>query len=216
MNDVLNDYGVDGVVYSPYYLYKTHKCLVELKKITLPSEMRSIIETVYCDHDNSENLKKAKHLLEENREKMNRLAALSMNSLLNASSDTSESFTRFSEVKYVDILLVKKIHSNYSLELLSGDNVKLSKASGLMLRKEIAGKLQMNIVSVPKNKVYLPSLPDDLISLFRKYVFISKENIDLFNICIVDEFGRLSDVFGNKIEKKYFYDHNLGYYLKKE
>ena len=93
-------------VYAPYVLARTQEVLEPLREISIPRDIRTLIESTYADRDETDYYAYLKADLKENREKLERFANLSSGNALAVQPDT-EASTRYTEEETVDVLLLE-------------------------------------------------------------------------------------------------------------
>lgn len=198
----------NSMIYSPYILWKTWGILKDKKNISIPAELRAILENTYAD--NGKEPEFVKTLFDDmisRRKKLQLMAGGVMAGVMMPTGDDDEykAGTRYCELPYIDCLLVKKIDSigneaNMTLlddELLS---VTVDKKNRYITRQ-----LHTNIVAVARYNFGQANLEVPL--YLRKY---------FFGQLAVLEVGDNGNLFLNGIATKLFYTKNLGIYREKD
>ena len=129
-----SSFGGSAFVYSPFILCRSLEVWNKCFEVSLPEDLRSLIESTYEERIESDKMIRWKHDLEQGTQR--RLGVAALRQLANISlseagitrSDTQA--TRFSETDSLEVLLVKTIKiipdlKETQLKLLNGDSIKL-------------------------------------------------------------------------------------------
>ncbi|HOJ86254.1 MAG TPA: CRISPR-associated helicase Cas3' [Elusimicrobiales bacterium] len=206
-------------VYSKYVICRTLEVWGNLEKITLPNDIRNLIEKTYEERSELDMMERFKKELKEKSEKLRRFALINSSEGLKSQYDNEKKvLTRFSEFDNADVLLIKTIFFNkeeVKITFLNGETITLTKNKDIKNKKEIAIKILQNMLSVSE---YISPKPEksDYIKkdILKDYIFLDEDGI---RIAIVDETGELKSVSGDKISESYnlIYNKNIGYYAQK-
>ncbi len=134
-------------VYAPYVLLRTAEVLNDVKLISIPSDIRTLIETVYLDREEKKPFWiKCLEELKKQREKLAGLAlAATSETLPTRTDDEEKAGTRYGDYQTIDVLLLKNVcltKDDVSVELPDGRNIvfspyKISMEAVKMLHKWI-------------------------------------------------------------------------------
>ncbi len=139
-------------VYQPYVLWRSHQVLRPRAEVSLPDEIKTLLEATYeAQDDEPEYLHEAKADLERKRE---RLRALAQNVRADKTGfctmeDDERAATRYSEIPRTGALLVRSsdiVGTSASLVLSSGQMVKVDQFSR---NPWVSAQLHSNVVAVP-------------------------------------------------------------------
>lgn len=208
-----SDFGISGIIYSPYILHRTLEVWSHLCSVILPDQIRSLIEATYADREEqSVLLIEEKRRLQEKRNILRLMASRSFSTSTTALSDEDTS-TRYSEVDTVEILLLRswqKHGKGVSVVLLDGEQVELSSGLGSE-RKSIAAKLKLNTLMVSVDQAPR-GLPSQSLNWIKDYLYIG-EGRSILRVGIVMKSGEIRGIDGARESSSY--DPNLGYCFKK-
>lgn len=203
ISEPVDDFGVDGLVYSPFFLMKSLCVLSESNTVKIPADIRKLIDSVYCSDDTDPRLDKARTILSASFSKLSSLARLSLNTTLTASSD--DGFTRYSELETVDVLLLKEWNYPQSITTLDGTILNLSSGE----RKTLARTILFNTVPVQKRKIGLKGLSDDESSRLKPFVYIPDNRDERIRAIVVKD-SSIYDISGNR-QEGLRYSEELGF-----
>lgn len=217
-SDVQNVFGVNGVIYSPYVLYRTLKAIRNIVSISVPSEIRSLIESTYVYEDpENQSIKKAYDDLLFKRSQMENEARNAKN-LAQVTKNDNEVMTRYQTQKTSTLLLLKSYDpQSRIIELLDGHIIKLKETPSKQERISIASLLIQNTMTLSTKIIPEEAFILDKNSMLSPYIYFGeKENKEL-GVLLFSDKGKLFDVFKNEIiTKEIDYSHNIGYKQFKE
>lgn len=187
-------------VYAPYVLLKTLKVLENMQNITLPTDIRGLIESVY---DSTHDDKAYQPYLKTLNDKKTRLRNFALQGLSSVNKTMPEEAvqTRFSDIETMDVLLVKKIEFNVTderqnkgtiLTLLNGKKIFLP-LNGRLLKKNLIktiSELSLQIVKMPSYQIEKTKRQTYHNLLWLKdYFYIGKEDdlVAPLLVCIVND-----------------------------
>jgi len=213
-------WGKDGKVYLPYVLYRTLAVWQQRSHVSLPQDIRPLLEATYAEQEEFGILKKCKADVEANRVKLAGLARIG----LSAGGKTlpeSKATTRYSETENYEVLLIRKKsfdETGTSITLLSGEALRLPKHfknKGLQQWRSLATELQQNVVLVPEHLA--PSTPRHQIQWLKDFVYLGDKDESPFRAAIVQEDGNLCGInHGNALQGyELSYTPVYGYSAKK-
>lgn len=93
-------------VYAPYVLMRTQEVFEGRTQLTIPGDMRELIEATYAEREETGWYAELKHQLDKEVRKLERFAALGTSKAAETAPDT-EASTRYSEEETVEVLLLK-------------------------------------------------------------------------------------------------------------
>ncbi len=221
LNDAINDeksFGKSAKVYAPYILCRTLGVWQDILMVSLPSEIRVLLEATYKERGEKGNLARYKQDMEKRRDSLQRLA---LNSVSRGGKTLPESkaSTRYSETESVDVLLIKKqsyVKDGILLWFLDGSELLLPKFIDAAKRRQIAAELLKNIVLVPE---YLaPKAMTKQIEWLSDYIYLGDDEESPFRVAIVQDNDELQGVGHSIVSDKYNlnYDCCLGYKANKK
>lgn len=218
-------FGPGGFVYAPYILYRTMQALKGLSSISLPDDIRPLLEAVYAEREENGPPAGLKTLWEKNGEKLERMAKMAMSELGHAMQDADDRMgTRYSEDVTVNVLLLRQLVNDgqkLRARLLSDEILELPlrlPASAGKLRRQLARTIQRNTVSVSARLAPQGKIPNSAAAILKHYVFLGNENDPLFRIGILENSGTLRDCDGSPAHETYeiTYTKALGYRAEKK
>jgi CRISPR-associated endonuclease/helicase Cas3 len=193
----LNVWGKFGKFYMPYVLYRSLSVWQQKQHISLPQDIRPMLEATYAEQEESGILKKCKDDVKANRDKLAGLARIGL-STGGKTLPESRATTRYSETESCEVLLIRKKYSDETgaiLILLNGDKLLLSRNIKHKDRKEwrnIAARLQQNVVLVPQHLA--PSTSQQEIQWLKDFVYLGDRDESPFRVAIVRENGNLCGI----------------------
>ncbi len=209
-------------VYSLYVLCRTLEVWQNLKSVKIPGQIRPLLEQTYAERQESETYAPYKHELDKARERLERLALVSLSKGGTTQSDINPS-TRYSDQTSVDVLLIRKFFKNDSshiIHFLNEEQMSLDENLKINSKKkwrECSLTLVKNTVSVP---IYMAphAVPKKHIQWLKDYVYLGNEEDDsCFRIAMVNADGTLKGLSGEEVGGNYSlsYDSEAGYQAKK-
>lgn len=207
-----------GLVYDKYLLFRSLEIWKSLTEISLPADIRKLINATYSERvEESKVLKELKKEQQKKQKKLRRRALQGTNQ--NETSPEIISSTRYSEIEYVDLLLLTDLDKNGNemrlqflndSESISIERKQVKKRSGEW--KSVVLKLQKNLVRVQKRLAPQPPSMEE--RFLEPYLYLGEDG-DLVRIGIVDQStGRIK--FEDGSESEFFYDQRIGYYERKK
>lgn len=214
MKDPEKAFGVSSYVYPPYVLYRTAKTFEGVSTLTLPADIRPMIEKTYSD-ETPENgaIKSVLRNLEEKRREMERSARNAGSTNTNPGAD-DEAKTRYGDSPTSTVYIVRDFSiSERTVSFTDGTSVKLTSSPNHGERVRIAGKLMMNSVTIRRKDVPDEAFEAKGISLISPYVYTGNPEDKKAGILMLRD-GRIQDIYGNIIEN-HTYDDIIGYRKEK-
>ena len=211
-------FGPTAAVYAPYILCRTLEVWHSLSTVSLPDDIRNILEQTYAAREeqgefarmldamvNGDSCRGRKRL---GTSALRTLALAGMSELAPAASDESAP-TRYSQTESVDVLVLKHFSrqgQTVQLELADGSRLTLPNSN----RSLVAASLLNNSVSVPGNRAIRPQDISCLLWL-KPYMYISDIDRTRTRVVVMDESGYLSSPFDDSVEHSLSYDSLVGY-----
>jgi CRISPR-associated endonuclease/helicase Cas3 len=224
IEEILSDVNILGktkLIYFPYIIYRTLKVWNNKTHINLPLDIRTMIEETYEEKIENDVTNKWKNEVINQKDLLTNKAKITFCGLYKTLSDDLLT-TRYSEKEEnAEVLLVKKIiekDSQIILNLLNDEVFYIDKkCKSLKTKKQIAIKIQENIVSVPNYSA--PQTLLDKVSWLKDYIYIGdKKNNEYSKICLgIVKNNIVYDINDNIIKKGYFvsYCSTNGYSVSK-
>lgn len=213
-------WGKSGKVYLPYVLYRTLAVWQGKTKVSLPQEIRPLLEATYVEQEEVGILNKCKADVEKNREQLAGLARIGLSTGGRTLSESKAS-TRYSETESCEVLLIRKRSSDdrgTTLTLLNDEALflpKNAKSKGIKEWRRLAAELEKNVVLVPE---YLaPSTSRNQIQWLKELVYLGDRDESPFRIAVVGKDGTLSGIDNDNASQDYAlsYTPEWGYSARK-
>ncbi len=210
-------FGLSGIVYSKYVLFRTLKHWKNINQIVLPDDIRPVLEGTYenvCEEE--QNLYQYKRELENYKQNLRQKALICESTSINTMTDTTVQ-TRYSEQDNCTVFLMKSFREtcdDIEIEINDVDKVIINKKKYLTEREKraIAAKIMAHTVSVAEKNA--PPYTDK-VRIFAPFVYIGIDSEEYpFRMAVLEDDQLLYDINKIKIEAdgKYFaYDNTIGY-----
>lgn len=229
-------FGASAYVYSPYVLCRSLEVWHSLDQICLPNDIRSLIEATYCNRQESGNLARWLHELEEGsrtrigQTALKQLARVGLSQAGNTLPE-SKAQTRYSESDSFEVLLLRSIHYDSEqkagvLVLLSGDQVvlPLNRASfGRADWRALTKQLMQQVVYVRPGDAPKQISRERLQKFGLQHCFylgnpLWENDESLLRIALVDEADQLFGLENQQLHDKYAIEYrpDLGYRVIKK
>jgi CRISPR-associated endonuclease/helicase Cas3 len=218
-------FGNSAKVYSPYVLLRTLHAWNGVETLSLPGDIRGLLERTYEARAESEAMAKHKADLQKRRETLESFALRSVSLDLLEKPDTNVS-TRYSGIDSVELLLLQSIRHDHAarettVTLLDGKTLTLPHdfAAGQKREKrELAARLATQTLQVADYAA--PTEPGrNKLSWLKPYFYLGdpSKSESLLRVAIVGEGGQLRLPGGGAAAEKYelSYNSRLGYEYKK-
>jgi len=212
-------FGPSGKVYAPYVLARSLLVFQNIDAITIPADMRSLIEETYQErYEDSPPMSEAKNEVVKNREILTSFANNSMTMIGKAASDSTP--TRYSEMPSCDVLLLLEGSdlAKGSLFLIDGETIQIPEPASLSLiqKKQLAKACMLRMISVPAYLAPNPIRAQELARL-RPFLYISDVEEDRLRVAILHKSGAIYGFYGREVHEKYDLEYStlLGYTTKK-
>lgn len=233
-----NAFGLTASVYSPYVLCRSLAVWHPLTCVSLPGDIRTMIEATYQEQPETARMEFLRHELEngrtyKGRKRLGRKAMAQMAlvglSIGGKTLPENKASTRYSEQETVECLLlaakpqIDLIKKHSKLRLLNGDEL-IVPFNGKQLNKtqwrRLAATLARNVVVVSEYNAP-QALRQDELNWLKDYFYLGNQHEEesQLRIGIVSPSGELFNLHGTTHNKyQLFYDAALGFqtYLKQE
>lgn len=230
----LSVFGNSAYVYSPYVLCRSLEVWQSRASLSLPDDIRRLIEATYAPRDEAEPMSRWLHELEHGtsrRKGRNALQQLARVTLAEAGNTLPESKaqTRYSETDNLEVLLLRNIQRDRdgtasTLTLLDGRQLTLPLKRHQLSKPEwrsLSATLMRQIVAVQVQQAPEP-LPQTMLEKFGLqhcfYLGNPAQDEAVLRVALVDETGRLQGVEQTPLhpERVFEYRSDLGYQVIKD
>jgi CRISPR-associated endonuclease/helicase Cas3 len=213
-------WGKSGKVYLPYVLYRSLAVWKGKSKVSLPQEIRPLLEATYLEQEEVGILNKCKADVKKNRERLVGLARIGLSTGGRTLSE-SKAATRYSETESCEVLLIRKRSSDErgtTLTLLNDEVLFLpnnAKSKGSKEWRRLAAELHKSVVLVPEYMA--PSTSRNQIQWLKDFVYLGDRDESPFRIAVVGENGSLSGINNDNASQDYelSYTPEWGYSARK-
>jgi len=218
-------FGNSSKIYSPYVLLRTLQAWSVVETLSLPGDIRGLLERTYEAKPENEAMAKHKAKLQERRETLERFALQSVSPGLGAKPDTNVS-TRYSDIDSVELLLLQSVHHDHAarettVTLLDGEKLTLPHEFAANRKREqrkLAACLATQTLQVADYAA--PADPGrKTLSWLKPYFYLGDPSSSecLLRVAIVGEGCQLRLPGGGAAAEKYelSYNSRLGYEYKK-
>lgn len=231
----IKHFGGTALVYSPYVLCRSLEVWQEIYQLSLPNDIRNLIEQTYASREEDGAMSRWLYELEEGsryrkgRKSLQQLARVGL-SQAGITLPESKAQTRYSDSDNHEVLLLQAIAQNGEralLTLLDGTQIELPLQRSKLSRGEwriLAAQLMRQIVNVPLS-IKPKSLSVDKLRRFGLHNCFYLGNADwenydesILGLAVVDETGKLRGIEGTDIHDNFIieYRDDLGYRVIKE
>lgn len=222
-----------GVVYSPYILCRTLEVLETLERISIPEDIRPLLEKVYENRTETGALSDAKSDLEKIQKSLQGMAKVGLSTAIQTLPESTVQ-TRYSELQTYNILLLSNIELGDGGFYITfwGESEKYfypKKCLNIKRKRELSKQIMLHSVNVSgsSNLSNIP-LVDSNLQIFCDYVYLGSAayNADddeqcLFRVVKVGNDGFFRNLQNVRIElndkdeiKKLIYTKKLGYQVE--
>lgn len=220
-----NVFGVTAKVYAPYVLCRSLQVWQGITQVSLPSEIRALIEASYEPQDDSGDMAKHRHQVEKDREKLSRLALVGL-STGGTTLPEEKAQTRHSERETTEVLLIRAYQHDTTkhgtwVTLLNSDRTWVPHNGRSVFKqwRETSALLQQNTLKVAE---YLAPKPinKSQIAWLGDYFYLGKPEYNesnMLRVALVGDDDKLHSLDGTPVNDKYQLSYNayLGYLTKK-
>lgn len=210
--------GRSASIYSPYILRRSLEVLSNRILISIPDEIRTLLEETYSNRIDSMPWSFMKQELEQEKVKLRRLARGTV-ALGGKTFPDTEASTRFSEIETRDVLILSRMRNHgdiCEIETLDGQRISLpSRVPPASRRKTIAAALRTNMVAVPISQI--PFTPLTLVRPLKPYAWLGEGPESLVAVGIVSPSGKIMNVDGSELSGgTAYYNRIFGYQWRKK
>lgn len=219
-----NLFGNSAFVYAPYVLCRSLAVWHERRSVSLPLDIRVLIETTYVEQAETGKMQGYYSELEEKRKELEQLAR---HGVSKAGETLSESAaTRYSEQDTVQVLLLSSYQTNVDntgteITLLTGEKIVLPrgvKNQDKARWRELAAKLLNNTVQVA-NHISPQAVSIKELSWLREFFYLGNPEFveSLLRVALVNESDEIKSLVGGVALEGYqlHYNKRQGYHVKK-
>ncbi|NTU67618.1 MAG: CRISPR-associated helicase Cas3' [Chlorobiaceae bacterium] len=220
-----NAFGKTAKVYSPYVLLRTLQVWSCLEKLSLPGDIRGLLERTYEPRAESEAMSKLKADLQNRKDTLERFALQGVSMNLGAKPDTTVS-TRYSDIDSIELLLLKTVSHDHvagatTVVLLDGRSLHLPwqfTADSKTEQRKLAAILATQTIQIAEY-----AAPDvlgrNMLSWLKPYFYLGdpSRSESILRVAIVGDDGRLKLPGMGRASESYelSYNSRLGYqYVK--
>lgn len=217
------EFGKTAYVYSPYVLCRSLEVWHERHSVSLPSDIRALIEATYFEREEVGKMGRYKFELKENCIKLKKMAQTGL-SEGGTTLPENKASTRYGEQDTVQVLLLCRFRHNADktgteITLLNDEKIFLPRARGSKAKdreqwRELAAILLKNTVQVAE---YLApqALPIKELDWLKEFFYLGKPEFgeSLLRVAIVNECDEIKSLVGGFASEKYqlSYNNRLGY-----
>lgn len=234
--DIKKAFGSSSFVYDPYVLYRAHKVWADRTAVSLPQDIRPLIDETYVEtpHDNDQvarlffEMENGVGYGRTKRPGRNQLKQFAKNTLttMGAQVDDETPPTRYSDQETVEVLLIKAIESDPSRQVgvvtfLDGNAVEIPWTKSRISRKDsrkIAMLLAQNTVSVsPKLAPEAQTIGAMKAYGFHNVLFLGHPDKGVHEyaavrVGLICPAGRINNINAIPTERQIFYRQDMGYW----
>ncbi|MBE0471308.1 MAG: CRISPR-associated helicase Cas3' [Methyloprofundus sp.] len=223
-------FGATAKVYAPYVLCRTLEVWQNRTQVTLSHDIRPLIEATYQSRNEQGVLASYLQDIEKKRRTLHQLALQGMSAIGLAKPDEAVT-TRYSEQEMVEVLLFKQIEINQTYQNQKGTWFTFSegesefyphngRAFGHQKWRELAAKLQMNLVKVAQQNAPKPVLQSSLSGL-KDYIYLGhpEQSDAKVRVALIRDDDQLTAVDGNTAindKNELSYNDWMGYQSRKK
>ncbi|NOT18392.1 MAG: CRISPR-associated helicase Cas3' [Sulfuriferula sp.] len=216
-------YGATAKVYAPYVLCRSLQVWQHITRVSLPSEIRALIEATYAPQEDSEEMEKHHYQVEKDREKLSRLALVGL-STGGKTLPEEQAQTRHSELETTEVLLIRAYQHDKAktlVTLLNGERKWIPHHGRANFKqwRETTAILQQNTLKMAE---YLApkAVNKSKIAWLGDYFYLGKpeyDESDMLRVALVGNDDKLHSLDGTPVNDKYQLTYNayLGYLAKK-
>jgi CRISPR-associated endonuclease/helicase Cas3 len=216
-------FGSSAFVYAPYVLCRSLAVWHERRNVSLPLDIRALIEATYVEQAETGKMLRYFSELEEKRKKLEQLARYGLSKAGETLSESAA--TRYSEQDTVQVLLLSRYQTNTDntgteITLLTGEKTLLPrgvKNQDKARWRKLAAKLLNNTVQV-SNHHAPQALPIKELSWLSEFFYLGNPEFgeSLLRVALVNESDEIKSLFGGEASEKYQLSYNnwQGYHKK--
>jgi len=211
-------FGTSAFVYDSYVLLRSFDVFYELTEVSLPGDIRTLVNETYCERVESGEYLVAKSQLRVNAEKLNSKALSGVSKDGSVYQDETAQ-TRLSDIPASEVLLCSSVTMRdgrlLQMTTVHGFALDLSKDRAKQKRSDIntvALRIKESVVSVPEF-VVAPDYSWEGIKAMKRFVYIPESETlsSRFVIGVVDGAGKVSPVSGLPTSYQCTYSAETGF-----
>lgn len=206
--------GKSMFVYSPYVLCRTLEVWENMRSVSVPLQIRTLLETTYEERDETGVLARFKNDLEAKRRKLRGLALVGLSR--GGVTLPERAATRYSEMDTVEVLLLRRYRRQGTDTIVTFTDEEVLTlpdhpwAKGMPEWRKAAVALQLHTVTVSES-VAPPAIPERALGWLKSYVYLE----DNFRVAIVQDDGAITPLSGEQSPVNASYDSTIGYQATK-
>ena len=206
--------GKSMFVYSPYVLCRTLEAWEKMDSVSIPRQIRSLLETTYEERDEAGVLARFKHDLEARRQKLRGLALVCISR--DGVTLPERAATRYSEMDTAEVLLLRNMRkrdADTEVTFTDGEALALPEhpwAKGMPEWRKAAIALELHTVTVSES-VAPPAVAATSLGWLKSYVYLEES----FRVAIVQDDGTIVPLLGEHGQLNATYDPEIGYQARK-
>jgi len=216
-------FGGSAFVYAPYVLCRSLAVWHERRNVSLPLDIRALIEATYVEQAETGKMLRYFSELEEKRKKLEQLAGYGLSKAGETLSESAA--TRYSEQDTVQVLLLSRYRINADntgteITLLTGETIVLPrgvKNQDKARWRKLAAKLLNNTVQV-SNRHAPQAVSIKELSWLSEFFYLGNPEYgeSLLRVALVNESDEIKNLFGGEASEKYQLSYNnwQGYHKK--
>jgi CRISPR-associated endonuclease/helicase Cas3 len=217
-------FGDSAKIYSPYVLCRSLEVWHQLKRVSLPLDIRAVIEATYSERAETGKRQRYQAELEKKRTELRQLA---LSGVSTAGKTLPESAaTRYSDQDTVQVLLLRGFRhqadqTGTEITLLTGEKILLPRSVKNQDKtrwRELAATLLKQTVQVG-NYLAPQAVAIKELNWLREFFYLGDpaHGDSLLRVAIVDESDEIKSLLGGEASEKYqlSYNKKIGYQAKK-
>lgn len=206
--------GKSMFVYSPYVLCRTLEVWEQRESVSIPSQIRDLLEATYDERDETGVLARFKHELDARRQKLRGLALVGISH--GGVTLPERAATRYSEIDTVEVLILKffRRQGTDTIVMFTDDETLTLPdhpwAKGMPEWRRAAVALQLHMVTVSES-VAPPAISEKTLAWLKNYIYLEES----FRVALVQEDGTIVSLLGDQSQVKASYDAEIGFQATK-
>jgi len=210
-------FGPSGAIYAPYVLWRTYQEWKQQDRISIPSDIRPILERTYKEQGEAGAIARLKSEVEKKRSDLHRFALNGM--ALQGETRTESVSTRYSDIPTCPVLLItSQSHlRSFTIHLLDGSVVDVSPDNVTETKKKLTKQLMQMLIHVPYYIAPRVQTNKEL-SWIKPFLYISEDEKERIRLATIDESGSIRTMGNLDTNDIYdlFYTPVLGYVANKK
>lgn len=208
-------------VYATYVLARTQELLEGRDSLSIPGDLRELIEKTYEEREETGYWGHLKQQLMEEKQKLTRFACLSSGDAMKTQRDVEGATTRYSEEETVDVLLLEAWDAQSRMMKLPGFDAFRFPAPPVSVSEKLLFAKALTPFLIRVRASAAPR-PEGFPAHFLSHIFyVGKHDDHPLRVAFLSPEGRLLDQSGNparaeRDEYDLFYDEMTGYSYEKK